>query len=100
MLSPGEIEKIKAEIERLEKACDRCADTGIRNARGLDRGAKTEVGVGQESKLARHQTRMGNSRMPHNCAGTVLRASFQSLLTTCRFRGPGQRSRKSNTVQN
>jgi hypothetical protein len=30
MLSPGEIAKIKADIARLEKARDACADTGIR----------------------------------------------------------------------
>jgi hypothetical protein len=29
-LSPGEIEKIRADIERLEKAGDESADTGIR----------------------------------------------------------------------
>jgi hypothetical protein len=30
MLSPGEIIKVRADIERPEKACDQCADTGIR----------------------------------------------------------------------
>jgi hypothetical protein len=30
MLSPGEIAKIRADIERLERAGDQCADTGIR----------------------------------------------------------------------
>jgi hypothetical protein len=31
MLSPGEIAKIRTDIERLERARDQCADTGIRN---------------------------------------------------------------------
>jgi len=30
MLSPAETAKIKADIERLEKARDQCTDTGIR----------------------------------------------------------------------
>ncbi len=30
MLSPAEMAKIKADIERLEKARDECIDTGIR----------------------------------------------------------------------
>jgi hypothetical protein len=30
MLSPGEIEKIRAAMERLEKAGEECADSGIR----------------------------------------------------------------------
>ncbi len=58
MLSPGEIAKIRADIERLEKFRDQCADTGIPHAdRGLDRGAKAEVGVQQEFKVARYHFR-------------------------------------------
>jgi hypothetical protein len=30
MLPPGEMEKIRAAMERLEKARDECADSGIR----------------------------------------------------------------------
>ena len=30
MLSPGETEKIRADIERLERARDECVDNGIR----------------------------------------------------------------------
>src|SRR6267154_2652525 len=51
MLSPGEIAKIRADIERLEKARVQCDDTGIPHAdRGLDRGAKAEVESGKNSK--------------------------------------------------
>jgi hypothetical protein len=31
MLSPGQIVKLKAEIERLERASKACTDTGIQN---------------------------------------------------------------------
>jgi hypothetical protein len=30
MLSPGEIINVRVDIDRLEKACDQCVDTGIR----------------------------------------------------------------------
>jgi hypothetical protein len=58
MLSPGEIAKIRADIERLEKARDQCSDTGIRQLiEVLNQGAKAEVGVRQEFEVARYHFR-------------------------------------------
>jgi hypothetical protein len=60
MLSPGDIAKIKADIERLEKVRDECADSGIRKL--IEAWIEEQKQIAASLTIVQHKPSIGNEQ--------------------------------------